>query len=246
MPKRFTATEKWTDPWFCGLTDNEKLFWLYLLDNCNHAGIWEPNWFMFGVYVKNFKFNPAHFEGRIFIVGKKWHIPKFIEFQYGKLNPDNRAHASVISLLEKEGPSKPLTSPLLGAKDMVKVKSSSSLKEELHKDKIIDNKGPVNWDNCRTDLQRVVAAYVRVSTPALYKPGACTQAQATAIFKQQGKAVGPILEQCGNVDTAIRVIELAAGYYLKKGLDWSLYAVSKNCIDYLNIIEKEKNYGANR
>jgi hypothetical protein len=142
MPKRFTATEKWVDPWFCSLTDNEKLFWLYLLDNCNHAGIWEPNWFMFGVYVRNFTYNPQHFENRILeLPSKKWYIPKFIVFQYGgveKLNPENKAHASVLSILEKEGATKPLHSPLLGAmvmvKDMDKDSYLNKKKERLHED----------------------------------------------------------------------------------------------------------------
>lgn len=137
MPKRFTATEKWTDPWFCSLTDNEKLFWLYLLDNCNHAGIWEPNWFMFSVYVKNFKFNPDHFKDRIVVIGKKWHIPKFIEFQYGVLRPDCPAHKSVITLLEKERVSEQLPNPLLRVQDMVKDMDKAKVKVigELHKDK---------------------------------------------------------------------------------------------------------------
>ena len=102
---------------------------------------------------------------------------------------------------------------------------------------------PVNWENCKTDIQRIVAHYVKVTTPSLYAPGGCSHAQATAIFKVQGKAVGPLLAQCGDVQTTLRVIDLAAEYYHSKGLDWSLYAVSKSCPDYLNTIAKERNYG---
>lgn len=140
MPKRFTATEKWTDPWFCSLTDNNKLFWLFLLDNCNHAGIWRVNWFVFGCYVKGFEYDPKPYIDRIFELSKeKWFIPKFVEFQYGVLNPNNNAHRSVISLLEKEGANKPLTSPCLGAMDMVKDMDKAKVKVigELHKDKDI-------------------------------------------------------------------------------------------------------------
>lgn len=103
-------------------------------------------------------------------------------------------------------------------------------------------KKPVNWDNCRTDLQKVISTYVRVGNTHLYAPGSCTQAQATAIFKVQGKPAAAILAQCGDAPTACRVVELAAKYYQSKGLDWSLYAVSKSCPDYLNQIAKEKNY----
>lgn len=121
MPKRLTATEKWIDPWFCGLSDSEKIFWLYLLDNCNHAGIWDPNWFLFKIYVSDFKYIKEHFQERIIeLPSKKWFIPKFLLFQYGgmdKLNPENAVHKSVISLLDKEGLYKPLERPLYGPID---------------------------------------------------------------------------------------------------------------------------------
>jgi glutamine synthetase adenylyltransferase len=107
-----------------------------------------------------------------------------------------------------------------------------------------DGNSPVNWDNCTSDLQRVVAHYVKISTPALYAN--CSKSQATGIFKEQGKAVGPLLRQCGNAETACRVIDKAAKYYQSKGLDWSLYAVSRSCTDYLEQVVKENTYGAQR
>lgn len=110
---------------------------------------------------------------------------------------------------------------------------------------VVDGQKPVNWANCKSPIQRIIARYVELGQPALYAHA--TQAEATGLFKEQGKAVGPILAQCGgNVDTAVRVVELAAAYYGKKGLDWSLYAVAKNCGDFLNTVKKEQNYGANR
>ena len=106
----------------------------------------------------------------------------------------------------------------------------------------LDGSKPVNWEDCRTDLQRVVATFVRVGNPTLYAPGACTQTQATAIFKVQGKPASAILTQCGDCATACRAVELAGAYFQSKGLDWSLHAVSRNCADYLSDIIKEKNY----
>lgn len=118
MSKRFTETEKWKDPWFCDLTEKEKLFWIYLVDNCDHAGIWKPNWPLVDFYIKGLKFDHTKYEGRIrYISEDKWFIQKFIDFQYnGKLNPENRTHKSVIDILEKEGAYKGLTSPMEGVK----------------------------------------------------------------------------------------------------------------------------------
>lgn len=41
MPKRFTVTEKWNDPWFRTRSPDAKLLWGYLCDVCDIAGIWE-------------------------------------------------------------------------------------------------------------------------------------------------------------------------------------------------------------
>ena len=44
MPYRFTKTEKWiSDKWFMDLNAGQKLFFLYLCENCDCTGIWEIN-----------------------------------------------------------------------------------------------------------------------------------------------------------------------------------------------------------
>lgn len=129
MAKRFTATEKWDDPWFFQLDANYKLAWMFLLDKCNHAGILTVNRTLMQVYL-GFMPTIEAFRGRVQALSEeKWFIPKFIEFQYGTLKRENRAHQSVISILEKEGASKGLTSPMQGAKD--KDKDKAMVKESL-------------------------------------------------------------------------------------------------------------------
>ena len=117
MAKRFTSTEKWQDPWFCRLSNTDKLFWIYILDNCNHAGIWQVNMMLVRTYFGN-DFELPDFKSRIVKLSReKWFIPKFIEFQYGTLDRINRAHKSVIQILEKEGAYKVLGRGLNGRKD---------------------------------------------------------------------------------------------------------------------------------
>jgi hypothetical protein len=49
----------------------------------------------------------------------KWFLPRFIEFQYKTgLNPENRAHQSVLNILKKEGAYKGLTRGFKARKDM--------------------------------------------------------------------------------------------------------------------------------
>lgn len=103
MAKRLTATEKWTDPWFCGLSERDRLFWIYLLDSCNHAGIWLKNDMLIQVYFPQYHFNPDTFSGRLQkITEEKWFIRKFIDFQYGRLNPNSPTHKSVITVLARD------------------------------------------------------------------------------------------------------------------------------------------------
>ena len=126
VAKRLTDSRKYFDPWFRKLGAEYKLFWYYMLDMCNHAGI-----FLFDLDHTNYLLKTSlsekgikeAFGDKIFYVsGEKWFIPKFVEFQYGELDEKNRVHKSVLTILKKEGAYKALTRPLLGCKDKVKVK----------------------------------------------------------------------------------------------------------------------------
>lgn len=127
MAKRFTDTEKWKKQWIRALPTEYKLVWIYLLDDCNHAGIWDVDIdvlkLKLGIDVTEESILKA-FNGRVQVInsGHKWFIPKFIEFQYGELDPNIRPHSSVIDILKKEGVYKGYKSPLLGRKDKDKAK----------------------------------------------------------------------------------------------------------------------------
>lgn len=106
MSKRFTDTEKWKKQFIKSLSTVHKLFFLYLLDECDHAGIWhvEPEIaeIRLGEKIdleeikKAFNKHIVEFDN-----GEKWFIPYFIEFQYGTLNESVNAHKSVIDRLSK-------------------------------------------------------------------------------------------------------------------------------------------------
>jgi len=142
MAKRFTDTEKWKKPFIRGLQGAYKLLWLYICDDCDHAGIWQVDIDVAQIRIgEKIDINEAIkiFDEKIIIFdkGNKWFIPSFIEFQYPSgLNPDNRAHNSIIILLEKykllDKQNKPLTRPLQGCKDMDMdmVKDKDKVKEQ--------------------------------------------------------------------------------------------------------------------
>lgn len=107
MAKRFTDTEKWSDPWFRKLASPYQKLWLYILDSSDQAGVWKVD-----IELASFMTNETldeetalkHFNGRVHPFGKdKWFIPKFIEFQYGVLDESCRPHKYVLKLLDYYG-----------------------------------------------------------------------------------------------------------------------------------------------
>lgn len=86
MSKRLTDTDKWGDPWFSELNASRKLLWLYLLDTCDHAGVYKHS-------IRLMEFHTGErltiqevetvFKDRVFAVSDEvMFIPKFLKFQY--------------------------------------------------------------------------------------------------------------------------------------------------------------------
>jgi hypothetical protein len=107
MAKRFTDSEKWKDPFFEELTKDLKLAWLYILDDCCHAGIWQKS-----IKRLNFAIDSnlteadliQAFSKRIIVLAEdKWFIQKFITFQYGKdfMNSKQKPVLSAIKILNE-------------------------------------------------------------------------------------------------------------------------------------------------
>jgi len=122
MAKRFSDTDKWKKSFFRSLEAPYKLLWMYVLDDCDIAGVWQVDievaCLKIGeqVTIKRaldlFGERVVQFDG-----GKKWFISDFIFFQYGDLKTTNRMHQAVIKILRfnnidfPQGASEGLPSP---------------------------------------------------------------------------------------------------------------------------------------
>ena len=144
MAKRLTDSNKWNDSWFTNLPMDIKLVWIYLLDTCDHAGVYKTN-------IKLLKFQTGSerseeeliefFKDRINITGDKWFIPKFVNFQYKNFFTNNApAVKSARELLVNHSIIKPndnsfitLTQPLINPSIRAKDKDM-----DTDKDKAID------------------------------------------------------------------------------------------------------------
>jgi hypothetical protein len=131
MAKRFIDTNLFRKKWIRELESDMKLFWIYLLTDCDHAGIWDVD-----VDRASFQLNFQLSEEKILntfhkkivpFKRDKWFVPKFIEYQYGELNETIRPHASVIKILSKYELYKGLINPLKTPKN--KSKKQDQLKD---------------------------------------------------------------------------------------------------------------------
>lgn len=151
--KRFTETQKWADPWFMDLPAKWKLFWVYLLDNCDNAGVWTPNMRLAAVQIgENFEAAEALrvFAERIEVLPNgKWHVTKFVEFQFGELSDSCKPHKSIKNLMEKHGlagSSKGYPYPLDTLQEKEKEKE-----QEQEQDKDQDKDAPKRKKTSKTD-----------------------------------------------------------------------------------------------
>ncbi len=136
MSKRFSDTEKWKKQFIKGLPLEYKIFWLFLLDECDNAGIWhveiEIAEIRLGVKLSSEKARGLFGERVVvFDDGNKWFLPDFISFQYVSLNPDNKALKDVIVRLQKHG----LIKYLEKSKKSEKGGSEGGLNPPMDKDK---------------------------------------------------------------------------------------------------------------
>lgn len=147
--KRFAETRKWQNTWFMDLPAKYKLAWLWLVDNCDHAGLIDANprlmSFMVGEPIDGEEFLRV-MSGRVTKPKPgKWFIPSFINFQYGdELNPRNSAHRGVLRILSEQqidcpvsvaqetnqAPNKGQSSPSKGAQDKDKDKDKEQDKDK--------------------------------------------------------------------------------------------------------------------
>jgi hypothetical protein len=102
MAHRDTDTLKWDDEWFQNLLVSEKLFWIYLCDKSDCAGVWKENKklaeFQIGCKIDLEKMKTS-LKGKAVKINDRWVILKFIHFHYGTLSPTHKMHKKVIETL---------------------------------------------------------------------------------------------------------------------------------------------------
>jgi len=157
MAKRFSDTEIWSEDWFLEMPNEYKLFWFYMLSNCDHAGLFKVNLRSFSSLLE-VKLTTTE-ALRLFNSGKDririinpslWFVEDFFVYQYGPtFNTNNRLHESIEKIYDKYGIELTSIRGVLdlkhGVKDKDKDKDKDSLTEpKTKKQKYINGTEPVN------------------------------------------------------------------------------------------------------
>lgn len=107
MAKRFIDTELFSDEWFMDLSKDCKLMWIYLITNCDHAGIISLNKKLckFQSGILDIDNTLKQLGNRLLTINKGLiFIPKYLEFQYPNFpNSKVRQQKSAIDILISKG-----------------------------------------------------------------------------------------------------------------------------------------------
>lgn len=147
MAKRMTDSTKWDKAWFWHLPMVYKLFWVYICDRCDYAGVWDVNASLaehqlhtdaerLAYETMSYDLEKAleHFGDRVipFDGGKKWFIPKFITFQYGVLEPDKPVHKNVLKKLQTRGVPQGAVQGVRTPQEKEKAKAKAKVNKKRH------------------------------------------------------------------------------------------------------------------
>lgn len=87
MAKRLRDTETYKDRFVKSLTPDYKHLWFYILDDCDHAGIWRVDFEGACLYTGCDLNHPEaikRFKDKVEVISEDyWFIPSFLKFQYG-------------------------------------------------------------------------------------------------------------------------------------------------------------------
>jgi len=107
MAKRFIGTELFNDPWFMDLSVEGKVFFIYIITSCDHAGIIKFNWklaeFQIGIkdLANSYETLIKEFGDKLVKLKNEYYwMPKFLEYQYPQFpNSNVKAQSSAIRIL---------------------------------------------------------------------------------------------------------------------------------------------------
>ena len=241
MAKRQHSTTIWEEDWFIGMTKEQKLFWFFIKDKCDHAGIWKPNLKQFeniidGKLSLEKTLNLLNLDKKRIrlLEGGRWFLEDFITFQYGsKLNPKNRMFNSVINELKMNG------IDIDSIRGQIEVNFPSTTPQGIRgKDKVISSKDVITTSvitpyYIKSDLQRLVCAY-KIAKGFKFDD----RTWDNAYFARFSKPAKLMLEYFHNsFQKCLDCLDSLSKEFNRQGLTWTLDTIQKHAADWALKIE---------
>lgn len=171
MAKRFTDTEKWKDDWYLSLSNDDKIVWQWLLDNCSHAGFCKKSISLLNMMCR-VNYTEAEviekMKDRVISINNQWFIPKFIKFQYSTLLSAKPAIISVVKELFDNNCTEIISKSFGNDYKIISESFENHCKmikdkvKDKDKDMVKDNKGGMG-ENKNTKGERIENDYVYFS-----------------------------------------------------------------------------------
>lgn len=172
MAKRLTDTDKWKDDWYISLSNDDKIVWQWLLDNCSHAALCKRSIGLLNLMCRVNYTEPEMIEkmsSRVIIFENFWFIPKFLKFQYTTLFSQKPVILSVvkelfqnncISMIPESFPDdyKIISKSFDNHCQMIKDKDKSKDKE-IKKGGVGENKNGIPLKGVKIDSEKEIAIF---------------------------------------------------------------------------------------
>ena len=171
MAKRLTDSDKWKDDWYISLSNDHKVVWQWLIDNCTHSGLCKRSMGLLNMMCRvSLKEDEllVIMENRVIIHGSFWFIPNFIKFQYSTLLSNKPAIISVV-------------------KDIFTYDLAAMIPESFGNNYLIINKSFYNHCQMIKDTVTVTVKDINTNTVSNIKNGKNGKFKFSGNFKAQGE-----------------------------------------------------------
>ena len=105
-------------------------------------------------------------------------------------------------------------------------------------DKTDKDNQPVNWDNAKTDLHKLVAYWIQIDNPHLYQTA--TRGQIKGIYSRIAKSCKAILDISGDLETAKKATSICRNWLIEKKLNFTIETILRNIPKFVDMIKKNE------
>lgn len=109
--------------------------------------------------------------------------------------------------------------------------------EKLRAFSCVKKEPEVNWENCKTDIQRFIAFWIKIDQPNIYYTA--TKEQVKAIYGLYAKYSKVILDAAGDLEVAKEAASMCRDWLVREKLSYNIATVARNITKFIDAIVKK-------